>query len=478
MKNNKTLNLIKPFLKDCKAYVVGGFLRDYFLGKNSYDCDITINCNQNVSEFVKNIADKIGATFVPLHEDFEIYRIVLHDKKTYYDFAKIEGKNIFEDLSRRDLTINAIAYDINNEKFLDPYGGIEDIKNKKIKAISEKNIIDDPLRIMRIFRFSTVLGFEIEDETLNLVKKHSKLINTPAKERLTYEFMKMFGGNKVAETLLKMDGSGVLEEVFPYYKEIKKIPKNSHHHLDLFHHLVESVNQIEKIIASQPNEIKEYFEQDFGSATRLAYIKLASFLHDFGKPSTWTIEPDIGRHRFIGHDVKGAEMIKPVLKDLKFSKKQTDYISNMIKYHIYPSQLASDPNLSEKAKLRFYNKLKDEVIDVIMIAHADRNSALGPMITKEMIEQNKKGLDSLLTDYFKERNRLKDMPPLLNGYEIMEILNIGQSKELGNIVKALYKAQVEKTVNTKDEAVEFVKIFFTNKINTDKINEYKRINKW
>ena len=460
MINNKNLNLIKPYLEGVEAYLVGGFVRDYFLKKISYDCDIAINCD-NVSEFVKNIADKIGATFVPLHEDFEIFRIVLSDKKNYFDFAKIEGKDIYEDLSRRDLTINAICYDINNDKFIDPYDGINDIKNKKIKVISEKNITDDPLRIMRAFRFCATLGFEIEPNTFNFIKKHSKLVNKPAKERLTYELMKTFGRNNVADVILKMDECGVLEEIFPYFKEIKKIPNNSHHHLDLFHHLVESVNQIEKVISEQNREIKDYFNEDFGSATRLAYLKLSAFLHDWGKPSTWKIEPDTGRHRFIGHDNVGAEMIKPVLSELKFSKKQTEYISNMIKYHIYPSQLASDPNLSEKAKLRFYNKLKDNVIDVIMIAHADRNSALGPMITQEMIEQNKNGLKKLLDDYFIERSRLKDLPPLLNGNEIMDILNIGQSKELGNVVKALYQAQIEKTVNTKEEAVKFVKNFNT-----------------
>lgn len=458
MKNNKNLNLIKPYLSNVEAYLVGGFVRDYFLNKTSFDCDIAINSkNINVKEFVQNIAEKINATFVPLHEDFEIYRIVLNDKKNYFDFAKIEGENIFEDLSRRDLTINAICYDIKNDNFIDPYNGIDDIKNRVIKAISEKNIIDDPLRIMRVFRFSTVLDFEIEPKTLELIKKHSNLLLQPAKERLTYELIKMFGGQNTNKALLLMDKYDLIEKIFPYYSEIKKIPNNSHHHLDLFHHLIETVKQLEKIISTQSEEIKSYLSEDFGVATRYAYLKLSGFLHDYGKPSTWTIDESTGRHRFIDHDNVGAEMVKPILKDLKFSKKQIEYISNMIKFHIYPSQLAADPNLSDKAKLRFYNKLKDEVIDIIMIAHADRNSALGEAITNEMIEQNKSGLNKLLSDYFIERKRLNNMPQLLNGNEIMEILNIPQSKKLGDIIKELNKAQVEKRITTKNEAIQFVK---------------------
>ena len=257
MKNNEYVNLIKPYLKDCKAYLVGGFVRDYFLNKTSFDCDIVLD-TINVKSFVKDIAKKLDATFIPLHEDFEIYRVVLKDKKHYFDFAKIEGENIFEDLSRRDFTINAICYDINNDKFIDPNKGIEDIKNKKIKIISEKNITDDPLRIMRAFRFSAILGFEIEENTLKIIKKHSSLINLPAKERLTYEMMKMFEGDKVKEILIKMDECGLIEKIFPYFKEIKKIPSNTHHHLDLFHHLLESVKQIEKEFENQEDEIKEY----------------------------------------------------------------------------------------------------------------------------------------------------------------------------------------------------------------------------
>ena len=174
--------LIKPYLKDCKAYLVGGFVRDYFLNKTSFDCDIALDTN-DVKSFVKDIAKKLDATFIPLHEDFEIFRVVLKDKKHYFDFAKIEGENISEDLLRRDFTVNAICYDINNDEFIDPYNGMKDIKNKKIKTISEKNITDDPLRIMRAFRFSAILGFKIEENTLKIIKKHSSLINSPAKER-------------------------------------------------------------------------------------------------------------------------------------------------------------------------------------------------------------------------------------------------------------------------------------------------------
>lgn len=454
--NNEYIKLIKPYLKEFDAYLVGGVVRDYFLNKKAYDFDIAINVPK-LGSFVKNLSNLIGGTFVSLHEDLEIYRIVLSDKKHYFDFAKIEGKDIIEDLSRRDFAINAIAYDIKNDRIIDPFGGVKDIQNKIINLISEQNIIDDPLRIMRAFRFCATLNFDISIRTIESIKKHYRLINNPAKERLTYELMKMFDGINLKKVLEIMDSCQLIEEIFPYYSEIKKIPKNTHHHLDLYNHLLESVFQLEKEFENLNEEIKKYLKQEYGVSTKYAYLKLATFLHDFGKPETWAIEKETGRHRFIGHDLKGAELIIPVLKNLKFSNKQIEYISRMIKYHIYPSQLVSVENITEKAKLRFYNKLKDDVIDVILLAHADRNSALGVAISDEMIESNKKSLNELLKGYFEERDRLNSLPVLLNGYEVMDILNIKQSKKLGNILKELNKAQIEKKVITKDDAISFVK---------------------
>lgn len=459
IKQDKVLNLIKPYLKDKKAYVVGGFVRDILMGKDSPDRDLII-CEDELELFAKELADKLNAYFIELDSVNNIYRLVLEDKVNYIDITKPLENDFEKDIKRRDLTINAIAYDILNEKIIDLTGGIQDILNKRIRGINDKNFEDDPLRLLRIFRFYASTGFDIDKSLIKIAKKLSSRINEPAKERVTTELLKLFEGKYSDAALLKLNECGMLEEIFPIYKEVKTIPSNSHHHLDLFHHLVETVRQIQLIYENSDNEVKAYLETTkYGVFQELAFLKLAGFLHDIGKPSCWTIEEETNRHRFIKHDEIGSKLVVPILKDLKFSKKQTEYIKQLIKYHIYPSGLISSPDVTDKACMKFYRKMDGYVIDVILLAMADRLSARGEAVTAEMVEKNITGLTTLLKNYLEMRNEIKPVEKLLDGTDVMEILNIPPGPFLGKILNALKEAQISGDVNTKEDAVEFVKQF-------------------
>ena len=145
------------------------------------------------------------------------------------------------------------------------------------------------------------------------------------------------------------------------------------------------------------------------------------------------------------------------LKNMKFSKKQIEYISFMIKTHIYPSNVLAAPDLNEKVMMRYLRKMEDNVIDNITLAKADRLSARGEDITEDMVKENIEGLNKLLSFYLEQRDTLKPLPKLLDGFEVMKIKNINQSPMLGEIISALKEAQINGDVITKDDAVEFVK---------------------
>lgn len=437
-----------------EGYLVGGTIRDFLMGKTSFDRDIAI---KNAENFAKNLAEKLDATFIVLDEENKIYRLVLKDKINYLDISELCGNTIEEDLQRRDFTINAIAYDLAKEQIIDIVGGQDDLKNKVLRQIKDKNFEDDPLRVLRAFRFLAVTGFDMAEELKFAIEKYKTLLNKPAKERVMYELMKLFGGKFASKTLLEMDKFGILEEFFPQVKEMKKVPPNTHHHLDLFNHVVESVRNVEELYKNSSKEIQEHLEKvDFGGFARINHLKLATFLHDIGKYSTWTIE-ESGRHRFIKHDDVGAKMCKPLLQDLKFSKKQIEYISFMIKNHIYPSNVLAAPDLNEKVMMRYLRKMGNDVIDNIMLAKADRLSALGEDITDEIVKENLDGLDKLLSFYLEKRDTMKPLPKLLDGNEIMELKGIKPSPLLGEIVNALNEAQLNGDVVSKDDAVCFVK---------------------
>ena len=424
---------IKPYIKNYDSYLVGGYLRDLLSGEISPDRDIAIKCD-NLAELTKKIADELNGSFVELDKSNEIYRVVFGDD--YIDFAKLLNSNLDDDIKRRDFTMNAIMYDINNEKFIDITDGKKDFEEKLIRTYKISNLSDDPLRMIRAIRFQAKLGFRIDDEIINFIKENNSLILNVAPERVHQELMKTFEGKFLIQALFSMDETGLLDVIFPFFADIKKIPSNSHHHLDLFHHLIETTKNIR---INKPE------------------LKLAAFIHDLAKPDCWTIEAETGRHRFIGHDELGAKKVVPYLKKLKFSNKQIEYISKMIQFHIYPSALMKDENVTERAIIRFIRKIGNDTLDLLELARADRLSAKGPAVTDDMVQVNLLNLEKLKEKYFEISPKLKEMPKLIDGNEIMEILNLKPSPKLKEIIDEIKELQLEGKINNKEDAINFLR---------------------
>lgn len=440
-----------------KIFLVGGFLRDTILNRQSFDRDYVIQ-DACASDLAKAIAERLSGHFVLLDEQRDIARVVMPDKMNYLDFAKCSGQNIFEDINNRDFSINALAYDLKKMTLIDTQNSCRDLAEKKIRTLSEKNILDDPLRILRAYRFKAQLDFEIEPATDKIIWAHSKLLDNVAKERVQTELIKLFEGEQTAKTLIEMTQNGLLFELIEEMKEQVDIPPNLHHHLWLIDHSLETVNRFEQHINCQPSWIIEHLNQPFGQAKRYAYLKLACLLHDLGKPQTWQIDPETQRHRFIKHDEIGAEMAKPILKKFKFSKNQIAYVQKLIKYHIYPSQIIkSSEDATEKAVNRMFRKLEDETVDIILLAQADRMSARGEEITDEIVNSNLKGLGELLEKYREFKESKKPLPKLLSGNEIMELFAIKPGPELGEIINKLKESQLDGEITTRDDAINFIK---------------------
>ena len=454
IKSDTILSKISQSLNN-EIYLVGGAVRDYLTYNETTDRDIIV-MDEDARDFALKVADLFEATFVTLDDENKIYRLVFPDKINYIDVTNPVGGTIEKDLMRRDLTINAIAVNIRTCEVVDITGGITDIYNKCLNYVNEHNFVDDPLRLLRVYRFQALLGFELAPETISAVCKYAGLIHKPAVERINYEILKLFSGKYADKALENMNKTWMLEEIFPFVKELKQVPPNAHHHLDLFHHSIETVKQIQNLYEKAPDEVKSHMDNvDFGGFSRLTHLKLAGFMHDIGKFSTWTIEE--GKHRFIKHDDVGAKLSVKFLKDLHFSNKQIDYISSMIKYHIYPSHVMTSPQITEKIMMRYVRKMDVSSIDAIILAQADRLSARGPEITDEIVERNINSLNMLLKFYIEVKDSLKPLPKLLSGNEVMEILNLKPSRKLGEIMDALHEAQISGDITTKEHAVEYIK---------------------
>jgi len=453
--NSKIILEILP--ENAHAYIVGGYLRDLILQTETYDMDYAL-IGVNVVQFAKDFAAKVGGYFVMLDEKNEIARVVMPDKKHHADFAKCVGNTIEQDLARRDFSINSMAYDIKTGKFIDIFGGYEDIKSKTIRIFDKKNIKDDPLRILRAYRFASKYDFKTEEKSQRILDENYKLMNSAkiAKERIRVEFLKLLEGKHSAEILQKMKENKFLYEIFEELEAQEKIPPNAHHHLNLIDHSIETVRQLEKLFEQKSECLQNFIGGDLTTGiSRIAFLKLAALLHDLGKPQTWEIDPENHRHRFIKHDEIGAEIAKKMLKRLKYSNNEIKYVTKLIKHHIYPSHILRS-EVTEKAIMRMFRRLEGETVDTILLAKADRLSARGVEITDEIVNKNLHGLCELLEKYKIAQKTLKPLEKLLSGDEIMQILGINEGKMLGNIIKQLKEAQISGDIITKKDAISFI----------------------
>ncbi|HEY9765078.1 MAG TPA: HD domain-containing protein [Chroococcales cyanobacterium] len=435
-----------------EIYLVGGFLRDRLLGKKrAVDVDLVIDGDP------LPLLREFGGNFIPLDPDFGIYRIFVGS--LYFDVARMQGENIFEDLLRRDFSINAMgAGPLSEQSFpiLDPAGGREDLEKKVIRAISRKNFRDDPLRLLRAFRFSANFGFEIEKNTLAWISALASRIGEVSFERISAETFKLLASPS-ADVLEEMGECGLLSALFPELSLLSELAPNEHHHLGALAHSIEAVRQLEGLLEHSDwlgplkKDLFDYLDSSLAHERKvLPGLKFATLLHDVGKPSTFAFRE--GRPRFIGHDKEGANIAKKIALRLKLSVREVSFIETLVRHHMRPGLLATQGEASPKAIYRFFRDTKADGVAVLLLSLADRLSAQGPAVTPLDNEKNFSLVLRMLEDFFRAPEKVCPAP-LLNGKEVMEILGITSGPLVGKTLQELVEAQVQGLLKEKGEAI-------------------------
>ncbi len=453
------------------VYLVGGFLRDVLSsssrpqpdGKEVFkDLDFAV-ASMTAVDFARHCAEKTGGHFVLLDRDFDTARVVLEDARII-DFAGCIGGTIESDIRRRDFTINALVWDPKKpDCVLDEFGGLEDLAARLIKAISEETFIDDPLRLLRAYRFSSLLSASIDDTTFEWINAHSDKISTVAQERINVELFIMLNCPKAASQLESMGRNGMLEAIFPELVPTRKVTANAFHHLGLFEHSLEAVNQLEQNLGRMPDWTHSSFANCFPNGiTRLAATKLAALLHDIGKPGTWEITEE-GRHTFYGHDNLGAEMADETALRMKWSKPLSRFISKLIKWHLRPGQLFHQGAPTDKALHRFFRKVDDDLPELILLAFGDLGATRGDGLSEESRTNLDKCFFDLLSGYQIFQEEAESNPPLLNGLDVMNLLSIKPGPLVGEILEFLLEAQMLKQVSDRPSAELFVQNYYEKK---------------
>ena len=473
------------------AYYVGGAVRSSLLKKYSTDIDIALP-RQDLIAAAKALARKLKATAFEMDAEFGVWR-VSSKKGPQIDVCAIIGKDINEDLKRRDFTINALACPVSKVKnikvkdnsyllvlsaknILDLNKGMQDLKAKIIRANNNLVFKDDPLRLFRAFRTSAQLNFKIAPSTLALIKKYSKLAARPAGERIQEEFKKIFAQKNTAFYLKTMQEAGLFKAILPEVEKQINCAKCYYGTGGVWKHTLLVVERMEFLLDKAGEVFKPYGKQMASVAQDKALFKMTAFLHDIAKPATAKMMK--GRLRFFYHEEKGAVMAKEFLKKLKYSNDEIKMICKMIEFHLRPSNLASNEIVTDKGIYKFFKELSFAGLPMLLLCWSDYTSYVSPAQTRALIkkahapvmtieEARKKEnvgktlrhmqmLNFLISKYFTEKQKIVLPPKLLDGKQVMEILNIAPSPLVGDILERLTLAQVEGKITDEKSAKDWL----------------------
>ena len=439
----EVVKLMKKFQENkFQIYVVGGAVRDVLLdpstllrtsSKKDMELDWDFTTNTTPEQIQKLFPDSFynnvyGTVSIPMVRASQVFEITPFRTESNYSDSrhpeKIEwAKTVEEDLSRRDFTINAIAYD--GSKIFDPYGGQNDLKNKLIKAVGDPDVRfkEDSLRLLRAIRFTSQLGFLIEDKTKESIQKNSGLITKVSAERIRDEFLKILSGDHPSEGILFLKSTGLLSYILPEVDICFTIPQKSpkrHHIYDVGTHLVMALKNC---------------------PSKDPITRFATLIHDIGKAKTFHKDEKTELITFHNHEVVGKRQAEIIADRFKLSNKQKEKLVTLVAEH----QFTVSEDQTDKAVRRFIRGVTKEYLnDMLDLRTADRIGS-GATPTSWRTELFKKRLEEVRKQPFS----IKDLR--IDGNDVMNILKIKPGKQVGEVLQNLFDEVVEgKIKNERD----------------------------
>ncbi len=446
-----------------KIIPVGGLIRDFLLKRDFSDYDFLISTSEengkSVENFIRDFASAYKLNIVK-PSGFETFRLV--NKRLSVDFSPVELTKLEENLLSRDLTINSIAYFFETKEFVDPAKGMADLENKVLKTFKEENFKKDPLRILRLFRFYAYFkDFSIEENTKNYAFENAHMLQSVARERIREEVRKIFICDSGYRTVREMFYP-VLSSIFPSLNKIRDIPQNGYHHLDVFHHTLEVIKYCFDLKSIE--ELFPFFEFKFSDNDKLV-LRLAALFHDVGKSETLSYTEE-GITTFRNHQFVSGTI---VLKELDFFPKDiVERVYYLVRRHMLFLNFMIN-GYSEKSFRKLINMMREDAVLLVVLFLADKNAARGPLSAGNF-EKALKIAKEFLRFYQKEKDKIINLPKLVSGHEVIEILEISPSREVGRILNLIMERQLENPEFSREDALKLIYSLKSEK-NTKKIKE-------
>jgi len=447
-----------PFLKtiadaaaklQTEIYIVGGFVRDIFLEREKKEIDFLV-IGDGIA-FAENLSENIGGEKVTVYKNFGTAHFRYNDfdlefvgaRKESYDRTSrkpvVTNGSFYDDISRRDFTINTLALSLNKNNYgelIDTFGGLADLEQKLLRTPlnPEETFNDDPLRIMRAFRFAAQLNFTVSDQIKTAAKTMRERLKIVSQERITDEFFKILAAPKPSIGLILLQETEVMKIIFPEVANLQGVEqRKDFHHKDVFYHTCKVVDNI------SPN-------------TDNVWLRFAALVHDIAKPQTKRFVENIG-WTFHGHEDLGARIMKGIFTRLKLPFHQLEYIRKLVRLHLRPIALAKE-EVTDSAVRRFIVEAGEDLHDLITLCRADITSKNMEKVS-EYLANYERVMNRVLE--VEEKDKLRAFQSPVRGEEIMQICNLKPSKKVGEIKTAIEDAILDGIIpNTYDDALSYL----------------------
>ncbi len=434
-----------------ECYVIGGYVRDLFLHRESTDIDVVV-VGSGIS-LAEAVAKKLGkgahlsvfktyGTAQVKRGDLELEFVGARRESYTHDSRNpiVEDGTLQEDQDRRDFTINAMAICLNSARYgelLDPFDGIGDLERCIIRTPLNPDITfsDDPLRMMRAIRFATQLGFNLHPDTFDAIRRNASRLEIITRERIAEELNKIMMSRRPSEGWLLLDKTGLLPLVLPDLVALKGVEvKDGRGHKDVFLHTLKVLDNLSD------------------SSDKL-WLRWAALLHDIGKPRSKAWDPQAG-WTFRNHNYLGAKMVPRIFAKLKLPlNEKMEYVKKMVDLHMRPINLIED-TVTDSAVRRLLFEAGDDIEDLMLLCDADITSRNEEK--KARFHRNYQLVRQKMVE-LEERDRIRNFQPPVKGDEIMEILHLEPCSIVGELKAAIKDAILDGIIpNEYEPAKEYM----------------------
>ncbi|HEY5431238.1 MAG TPA: HD domain-containing protein [Solirubrobacteraceae bacterium] len=441
-----------------EAWLVGGAVRDRVLGRDTADFDVTIAGAGAVEVVARSLGKEAGGFVFELSEAFGLWRVVAHDRSWQLDLLPLDGATIEEDLARRDLTINAIAAPLGSAEYVDPFGGLEDLRARRLRAVSAVAFERDALRTLRLARLACELSFSVESETLVLARSATPRLADVAPERVFAEVKRVVCAPAALDGLALMDQIGATDVVLPELAALRGVDQSRFHHLDVSEHTravlaaaIALEDEPERLAGSSAAALVSHLELPLAhELTRGQALRFGALLHDIAKPLTRAVTPQ-GRVTFMGHDESGATLASAILGRLRASERLRDHVAALTRHHLRLGFLVHEMPLARRTVYDYLHRTAPVAVDVTVLSVADRLATRGEnsevAITKHL-ELARQLIGEALA-------WVADPPrPPVRGDELARELGIRPGPVIGGLLAELEAASFSGELATREEAIE------------------------